>query len=55
MGTTTYPCPACFQAQSVEHQNGQDIASALCPACAEEARKLTLSEEAYIAYKRTAR
>lgn len=48
MGFTQYPCPACFQQQSLTHQNGERVESRLCPSCEEEAAKLSLKAEQFI-------
>lgn len=47
MGHTTYPCPACFQAQSVTHANGEAVPAGLCAACAQEAAALGLKPEQF--------
>lgn len=51
MGQTTIPCPGCFQAQTVIHDNGQEILPRFCAACAEDHQLSGLSEEDFIAAK----
>lgn len=37
MGTTSWPCPSCGQAQTEIHENGHEVALRLCAACQEKA------------------
>lgn len=55
MGTTTFPCPACFQQQATDHPNGQAVAPALCASCAEEAAGLALDDKAFVKAKHALR
>jgi Zn ribbon nucleic-acid-binding protein len=47
MATTRFPCPACYQAQTVQHQNGEEVPVTLCASCQEEADGLGLSQAEY--------
>lgn len=48
MGSTSIPCPACFQTQTIVHENGATVESHLCAACEEEAGQLGLDQARYV-------